>query len=76
MQEGGPIGVYGLSLGGYNTALLACLEDLACAILGIPATDFTGLTWRHGAPLQIREHRFRYATPSIGDLPPTESVKC
>ena len=59
MQEGAPIGAYGLSLGGYNTALLACLEELACAILGIPATDFTRLTWRHGAQLQIRyaEHQ-------------------
>jgi hypothetical protein len=59
-QQGGPIGVYGLSLGGYNTALLSSLDDgLACAIAGIPATDFRRLTWRHGAPLQIRyaEHR-------------------
>lgn len=54
MQQGHPIGAYGLSLGGYNTALLASLEGLACAILGIPATDFTRLTWRHGAQLQIR----------------------
>lgn len=48
------VGVYGLSLGGYNTALLASLEsDLACAIAGIPAADFSRLTWRHGARLQI-----------------------
>lgn len=59
-QQGDPIGVYGLSLGGYNTALLAALDDgLACAVAGIPATDFRRLTWRHGPPLQIRyaEHR-------------------
>lgn len=59
-QQGDPIGVYGLSLGGYNTALLATLDDgLACAVAGIPATDFRRLTWRHGPPLQIRyaEHR-------------------
>lgn len=52
---GGPIGVMGLSLGGYNTALLAALEaELAVVVAGIPATDFTRLTWRHAAPLQIR----------------------
>lgn len=53
-QGGGPIGAYGLSLGGYNAALLASLEDLDCVIAGIPAVDFRRLTWRHGAPLQIR----------------------
>jgi len=54
-QGGSRIGVHGLSLGGYNTALLACLdEDLACAIPGIPATDFSRLVWRHGPRLQIR----------------------
>lgn len=49
------IGVFGLSLGGYNTALLSSLDDdLACSVPGIPATDFTRLFWRHGPPLQIR----------------------
>ncbi len=49
------ISVYGLSLGGYNTALLASLEDdLACAIAGIPATDHLRLTLHHGPPLQLR----------------------
>ncbi len=52
---GSRVGVYGLSLGGYNTALLASVEPgLACAIPGIPATDFTRLVWRHGPPLQIQ----------------------
>ena len=41
-------GVYGLSLGGYNAALLSGLEPgLACAIAGIPATDLVRLVWRH-----------------------------
>ena len=54
-QNGEAVGVYGLSLGGYNTALLACLDSqLVCAIAGIPAVDFSRLTWRHGPPLQIR----------------------
>ena len=48
------VGVFGLSLGGYNTALLASLDgDLACAIPGIPAVDFSRLMWRHGAPLEL-----------------------
>ncbi len=54
-QGGDPIGVYGQSLGGYNTALLSSLDDgLSCAIAGIPAVNLSRLTWRHGAPLQIR----------------------
>ena len=49
------IGVFGLSLGGYSTALLAAFErDLACAIAGIPATDFARLSWRHGPPDSLR----------------------
>lgn len=44
-EDGEPIGVYGISLGGYTATLLASLEDdLACAIAGIPATDYVGLT--------------------------------
>jgi hypothetical protein len=35
------VGLYGLSLGGYTTALFASLEaEVACAIAGIPAADF------------------------------------
>jgi len=59
-QEAPAIGVHGLSLGGYNAALLASVADgLACAIPGIPATDFARLFWRHGPQLQVRymEHR-------------------
>jgi len=54
-RQGEPAtGVFGLSLGGYNAALLASLDgDLACAIAGIPATDFSRLMWRHGAPLEL-----------------------
>jgi hypothetical protein len=49
------IGVHGLSLGGFHTALLACLDDdLACAIPGIPLTDVSRIVWRHGPPLRIR----------------------
>lgn len=53
--QGAPaVGVTGLSLGGYQTALLAELDgDLACAIPGIPLTDITGVVWRHGGPLHL-----------------------
>ena len=50
------IGVYGLSLGGYNAALLASLEgELACVVAGLPVTDFTRIGWRHLPPLLIRQ---------------------
>ncbi len=54
--QGAPsVGVHGVSLGGYQTALLACLDgDLACAIAGIPVTDIPRLFWRHGPPLLVR----------------------
>ncbi|MBI2572137.1 MAG: alpha/beta hydrolase [Candidatus Schekmanbacteria bacterium] len=43
--------VFGLSLGGYNAALLAAhVADLSAVIAGIPATDFVRLFWRHGTP--------------------------
>jgi len=54
-QSDAPVGVYGLSLGGYNTALLASLDDgLACAIPGIPLADFARAFHRHGGPWQER----------------------
>jgi hypothetical protein len=49
------IGVYGLSLGGYNAALLASLDEgLDCAIAGIPASDFARLFFRHRPTLEVR----------------------
>jgi hypothetical protein len=55
LQGATKIGVHGLSLGGFHTALLACLDDdLACAIPGIPLTDVSRIVWRHGPPLRIR----------------------
>lgn len=49
------VGVYGVSLGGYNTALLAGLDDqLACAIAGIPVTDIANTHWRHFPPLELK----------------------
>ncbi len=60
-SQGSPaVGVHGLSLGAYTTALLASLDDgLACAILAVPPADLANLLWRHGPVLQVqhREHR-------------------
>jgi len=48
-QGDGRIGVYGLSLGGYNAALLASLDaELSGVVAGIPATDLAALVWQHG----------------------------
>jgi hypothetical protein len=53
-QAAPAIGVMGFSLGGYNTALLASLEgSLACAIAGIPVTDFSRIYYRHVPALQL-----------------------
>ncbi len=47
------IGVYGLSLGGYNAALLAGLDDeLACVVAGIPVFDMARTMWRHMPPAE------------------------
>lgn len=46
-----PVGVYGISLGGYVAALVASLEEgLACAIAGVPVTDLPALYRRHAPP--------------------------
>ena len=56
-DQGAPtVGVLGLSLGGYNAALLASVErDLACAILGMPPTSFERLLFGHAHDAMIRE---------------------
>ncbi len=49
------VGAFGYSLGGYNAALLACLEErLDCVIAGIPMTDIAATLWRHMPQLQLR----------------------
>lgn len=51
-QEGAErVGLYGLSLGGYATALVASLEsELDCAIAGIPAAEIGELADYHSCP--------------------------
>ncbi len=52
---GGDVGAFGLSLGGFTTAVFASLaEDLRCAILGIPVADLPRILERHGSPHQMR----------------------
>jgi pimeloyl-ACP methyl ester carboxylesterase len=49
-STGSPVGVYGLSLGGYLAALLAGTEPVDCVAAGIPFTDVLGLMAHHDAP--------------------------
>jgi hypothetical protein len=47
-QPDSMIGLNGISLGGYLTALVASLDGgLTCAILGVPAVDLVELVYRH-----------------------------
>ncbi len=65
-QEAPAIGALGLSLGGYNTALLASLEsELVCAIPGIPASDFARLFFEHSHDSQQNEMRAQGLTPEL-----------
>ena len=59
-QDASAVGAFGLSLGGYTTALFASVaEGLACAIPGIPLADMTRMLSRHASPHQMRyaEHK-------------------
>jgi hypothetical protein len=54
-EQAPSVGVLGYSLGGYNAALLGCLEPaLDCLIAGIPAVDLPHLLWQHTPPAQVR----------------------
>jgi pimeloyl-ACP methyl ester carboxylesterase len=49
-ERGSPaVGVCGMSLGGYITALLASLDSLDFAVPMIPISDLAGLLWSHGS---------------------------
>ena len=54
-QDAPAVGAFGLSLGGYTTALFASLaEELVCAVPGIPVSDIAGTLKRHGSTHQMR----------------------
>lgn len=58
------IGVSGLSLGGYSTALVASLEDgLDCAIAGIPPAELGELTLYHATGRALRLAEAENITP-------------
>lgn len=58
------IGLSGLSLGGYSTALVASLEDgLDCAITGIPPAEFGELTLYHASGRALRLAEAENITP-------------
>ncbi len=49
------IAAYGISLGGYTTALLSSLEkEIDCAIVGVPASDFVALLEGHMPDFAVR----------------------
>jgi hypothetical protein len=53
-----PIGLNGISLGGYLTSLIASLEsDLACAIVSVPLADLVELVARHAGVSDYLELR-------------------
>ena len=54
--QGAPrVGVHGVSLGGYNAALLAGIDaDLCCVVAGIPPVDLARLVWHHAPPPTLR----------------------
>ena len=53
-QEPVGIAMYGVSLGGYVTALVASIDErLSCVIAGIPVVDFPGLISAH-SPVHLR----------------------
>jgi hypothetical protein len=58
------IGLIGLSLGGYLTALVASVEDgIDCAIAGIPPADFGELTCYHASGRALALARDAQVTP-------------
>jgi pimeloyl-ACP methyl ester carboxylesterase len=59
-QGGAPVGVMGMSLGGYTTALWASLDaDLAFAVSMIPPASLAELMWRHGEHTPARRDAIR-----------------
>ncbi|MFQ5515536.1 MAG: alpha/beta hydrolase family protein [Myxococcota bacterium] len=81
-QRAPAVGAYGVSLGGYTTALVAALEsELECVVAGNPAADFVrllrahapsfvvGLASRLGFPFDSIQRLLRVVSPLT--LPPS-----
>ena len=61
------VGLSGLSLGGYISAVVAGVEDgVACVIAGIPAVDFAELTTGHAPSRFLRRSDYR----ALSDMGP------
>jgi pimeloyl-ACP methyl ester carboxylesterase len=59
-RRGSVVGVMGMSLGGYTTALWTTVDDrLAFAVPWIPAVDMADLMWRHGEDSPARRRAAR-----------------
>jgi hypothetical protein len=70
-REGAPaVGLYGLSLGGYTSALVAALEaGLHCVVAGIPASCFVGLArWNTPGLLLRAAERLGFSWDQLEDL--------
>ncbi|BBZ11934.1 alpha/beta hydrolase family protein [Mycobacterium branderi] len=63
--SGLPVGVYGLSLGGYLAALLAGVERLDAVVAGLPFADVLGLMAHHGPPPDDLETLRAQATRNV-----------
>jgi pimeloyl-ACP methyl ester carboxylesterase len=80
-QPGQPIGINGISLGGFTSALVASLEpELACAILGVAPVDLVMLLEAHhgtGSGYDLRVQNFEAGarlSPMISPLKLTPAV--
>lgn len=71
-QRGAPsVGVMGMSLGGYTSALWASLDsDLAFCVPIIPAVSMAELMWRHGedSPMRRRAQKVGVDRELLGDV--------
>ncbi len=72
-----PIGLYGISLGGYVSSLVAAFEpELACVIAGVPCVDFPSLAsdnqpWvmrRYGDEFEVDWQRVRAVSHVVSPL--------
>ena len=80
-QPDQPIGIHGISVGGFTTALVASLEpDLACAILGVAPVDIVLLLQAHhgtGTGYDLRVQNFEAGarlSPMISPLKLTPAI--
>lgn len=62
---GQPVGVMGLSLGGYMTSMVSSLEDVDIAIAGIPVVELSMLIHNH-APRPVRRRAERHGLFGAG----------